>query len=82
MAWVDFFRLSKFKYYTNGIILAVLEAYFFNLSQTLRYCPVADKACTSALTTLLVFNLKSILPIMIAAYLLTSLAEFLYRMFR
>ena len=82
MAWIEFFRFSKFKYITNGLVLLLLEYHYFTIAQTLRYCPIAAKPCFSTLGTLLLFNIIKILPIIIAFYLLTCLFEFLYNMFR
>ncbi|MEA3513965.1 MAG: hypothetical protein U9R34_00650 [Nanoarchaeota archaeon] len=81
MAWMEFFRFSKFKYIANGLIILLLQFHYYNIAQTLRYCPIAAKPCFSVLGTLLIFNIIKILPIIIAFYLLTCIFEFLYKLF-
>jgi len=80
MAWLDFIRLSRFKLIANGIILALLLGKFFIIALT--YCPVRGAVCPAAFWVLVLFLFSKIIPIIIATWLLTSLGEFLYRMFR
>ena len=81
MGWIEYFRFSRFKYMVLGISFVLLEVIYWIWANELFRCNPETNICYTGWKNLLLYNFTSILPILIAIYLLLCLGEFIYRLY-
>lgn len=74
----EFLRPTKFKVISNGLVLVILEIYYFNYASGLFVC-MSPTECPSFLGAFVRFNIIRIIPIIIATYLLSCFIESFYK---